>query len=63
MGDVTAVAISLSVIALAYAVVKLNEKIDDTQRKIRRVDEALQKQNLVQKTNPGMPARKSLVNP
>ncbi len=63
MGDVTAVAISLSVIALAYAVVKMNEKIDDVQRKVRRLDEALQKQNLIQKTNPGIPARKSLVNP
>jgi hypothetical protein len=63
MGDVTAVAISLSVIALSYAVVKMNEKIDDAQRKIRRLDEALQKQNLIQKTNPGTPARKSLVNP
>ena len=63
MGDVTAVAISLSVIALSYAVVKINEKIDDTQRRIKRLDEALQKQNLIQKTNPGTPARKSLINP
>ena len=63
MGDVTAVAISVSVIALAYAVVKVNEKMDDANRKIKRIDEALQKLNLVQKTNPATPPRKSLVNP
>ena len=63
MGDVTSVAISLSVIALAYALVKVNEKLDEANRKIKRVDEALQKLNLVQKTNPGTPPRKSLVNP
>ncbi len=63
MGDVTAVAISLSVIALAYAVVKVNEKMDDANHKIKRMDEALQKLNLVQKTNPATPPRKSLVNP
>ena len=63
MGDITAVAISVSVIALAYAVVKVNEKMDDANRKIKRIDEALQKLNLVQKTNPVTPPRKSLVNP
>jgi len=63
MGDFTAVAISLSVIALAYAVVKVNEKMDDANHKIKRMDEALQKLNLVQKTNPATPPRKSLVNP
>jgi uncharacterized membrane protein YciS (DUF1049 family) len=63
MGDVTSVAISLSVIALAYAVVKVNEKLDETNRKVKRVDEALQKLTIVQKTSPAMPPRKSLVNP
>ena len=63
MGDITSVAISLSVIALAYAVVKVNEKLDDANRKLKRMDEALQKLNLVQKNNPGTPPRKSLVNP
>ncbi|MGH8003692.1 MAG: hypothetical protein ACRECJ_03090 [Limisphaerales bacterium] len=63
MGDITSVAISLSVIALAYAVVKVNEKLDETNRKIKRIDETLQKLNLVQKTSPGTPPRKSLVNP
>ena len=63
MGDVTSVAISLSVIALSWAVVKINEKVDENNRKIKRVDEALQKLNLVQKNNPGTPPRKSLVNP
>lgn len=63
MGDITSVAISLSVIALAYALVKVNEKLDEANRKIKRVDEALQKLNLVQKTNPSTPPRKSLVNP
>ncbi len=63
MGDVTSVAIALSVIALAYAVVKVNEKLDEANRKVKRMDEALQKLNLVQKANPGVPPRKSLVNP
>ena len=63
MGDVTSVAISISVIALAWAVVKINEKVDENNRKIKRLDEALQKFSMVQKTNPGTPPRKSLVNP
>ncbi len=63
MGDVTSVAISLSVIALAYAVVKVNEKLDETHRKLKRLDEALEKLNLIQKANPPGPQRKSLVNP
>ncbi|MCI0406202.1 MAG: hypothetical protein L0Z48_07840 [candidate division Zixibacteria bacterium] len=63
MGDVTSVAISISVIALAYALVKVNEKLDETHRKMKRLDEALEKLNLVQKANPGTPPRKSLVNP
>lgn len=63
MGDVTSVAISLSVIALAYAVVKVNEKLDEANRKVKRLDEALQKLTIVQKTNPATPPRKSLVNP
>lgn len=63
MGDITAVAISLSVIALTWAVVKINEKMEDAQRKLKRLDEALQKLNLVQKAAPPAPARKSLVNP
>ncbi len=62
MGDVTSVAISLSVIALAYALVKVNEKLDETNRKVKRLDEALQKLTVVQKTNPGTSPRKSLVN-
>lgn len=63
MGDVTSVAISLSVIALAYTVVKVNEKLDEANRKLKRMDEALQKLHLEQKTNPAAPSRKSLVNP
>ena len=63
MGDVTSVAISLSVIALSWAAVKINEKADENNRKIKRLDEALQKLTMVQKTNPGTPPRKSLVNP
>ncbi|MCI0330603.1 MAG: hypothetical protein L0196_06570 [candidate division Zixibacteria bacterium] len=63
MGDVTSVAIALSVIALAYAVIKVNEKLDEAHRKIKRMDEAVQKLNEFQKTNPPGPARKSLVNP
>ncbi|HEU4436419.1 MAG: hypothetical protein ACM3YF_01110 [Candidatus Zixiibacteriota bacterium] len=63
MGDVTSVTIALSVIVLAYTVVKVNEKLDETSRKIKRIDEALQKLNLEQKTNPAAPPRKSLVNP
>jgi len=63
MGDVTSVAISLSVIALSWAVVKINEKVDENNRKVKRLDEALQKLTMVQKTNPGTPPRKSLVNP
>lgn len=63
MGDVTSVTISLSVIALAYAVVKVNEKLDEANRKLKRLDETLQKLAVVQKTNPAAPPRKSLVNP
>lgn len=63
MGDVTSVAIALSVIALAYTVVKVNEKLDEASRKIKRIDEALQKLSLEQKNNPANPPRKSLVNP
>lgn len=63
MGDVTSVTIALSVIVLAYTVVKVNEKLDEANRKIKRIDEALQKLNLMQKTNPAAPPRKSLVNP
>lgn len=63
MGDFTSVAISVSVIVLAYAVVKVNEKLDETSRKMKRMDEVLERLNLAQKTNPGIAQRKSLVNP
>jgi len=62
MGDFTAIAISVSVIALTWAVVKINERIDDTQRKLKRIDEDLQKLSLGQRTNPPASTRKSLVN-
>ena len=63
MGDVTSVAIALSVIVLAYTVVKVNERLDEASRKIKRIDEALQKLSLEQKASPANPPRKSLVNP
>lgn len=38
MGDFTVIALSVSIICLTWAVVKINEKIDSTISKLKRMD-------------------------
>jgi len=40
MGDVAMVALSLSLIVLTWTVVKINERIGETQRMIRQINDA-----------------------
>ena len=38
MGDFTVIALSVSIICLTWAVVKINEKVDSTISKLKRMD-------------------------
>ena len=38
MGDFTVIALSVSIICLTWAVVKINEKVDATISKLKRMD-------------------------
>lgn len=50
MGDLTIIAISMSVLALTWAVVRMNERVEDLQKKLRRISDQFNRDTVGQRT-------------
>jgi len=52
MGDFTTIALSISLICLTWAVVKINEKVDATINRLKRYDRMAGKEKEAQTAKP-----------